>query len=156
MTQASPLDTLISLTRESRDSASLKLAELRRARHDAQAQLDTLFRYRQEYRERLQGAMAHGIGPDSWQNYQQFLASLDNAIERARQSLNERENQISRGQQYWQDEQRKLSAYDTLVDRREQREQQRASRLEQRQNDEMANGLLLRRQHNESRHGSSH
>ncbi|GAA5178709.1 flagellar export protein FliJ [Modicisalibacter zincidurans] len=156
MTQASPLDTLISLTRDSRDSASLKLAELRRARHDAQAQLDTLFRYRQEYRERLQGAMAQGIGPDSWQNYQQFLASLDNAIERARQALSEREHQLNRGQQHWQDAQRKLSAYDTLVDRRQQREQQRVSRLEQRHNDEMANGLLLRRQQNESRHGSSH
>jgi len=146
MSQASPLETLISLTREKRDTASQRLVALRRARQDAQTQLETLQRYRQEYREKLQTAMQHGIGPDSWRNYEQFLRSLDAAIERARQSLGERERQLGQGQQHWQQEQRRLSAYDTLETRRQQREQQREQKREQRQNDEMANTLLLRRE----------
>ncbi|MBZ9556980.1 MULTISPECIES: flagellar export protein FliJ [Modicisalibacter] len=156
MTHASPLDTLISLTRDARDSANVKLVELRRARQEAQVQLETLQQYRQEYREKLQRAMENGIGPDSWRNYQQFLLSLDGAIDRARKTLQDRESKLGQGQQHWQQEQRKLSAYDTLADRREQREQQRINRREQRQSDEMASNQLLRRQTQESRHETSH
>ena len=151
-----PLDTLISLTRDSRDNASIELGSLRRDHHSAQAQLETLTRYRHEYRQRLQAAMEAGIGPDSWRNYQQFLASLDTAIARARQTLGERESRLNQGQKHWQNEQRKLSAYDTLATRRETAAQQRAARQEQRLADEMASGLILRRKNNDSLSNSSH
>lgn len=155
-TSTTPLDTLISLARDSRDDAGIELSSLRRSRQDAVAQLETLTRYRHEYRQRLQAAMESGIGPDSWHNYQQFLASLDNAIARARQTLGEREAHLTQGQQRWQVEQRKLTAYDTLASRRESAERQRVTRQEQRLADEMAAGVLLRRQANDSHSGSSH
>ncbi len=155
-TPTTPLDTLTSLTRDARDSATIELSGLRRKKQEAQAQLETLTRYRHEYRQRLQQAMEAGIGPDSWQNYQQFLASLDNAIARARQSLDECDASLNRGQQRWQVEQRKLCAYDTLASRRQHAERQRTSRQEQRLADEMAAGLLRRRQNNDSHSGSSH
>lgn len=156
MATSTPLDTLSELTRDARDSASIELNGLRRERQNAVAQLETLTRYRHEYRQRLQGAMETGIGPDSWQNYQQFLASLDSAIARARQTLVEREAGLAQGQQRWQVEQRKLCAYDTLASRREHAERQRMTRHEQRQADEMAAGVLRRRQANDSHSGSSH
>jgi len=156
MATSTPLDTLTSLTRDARDNASIELSGLRRERQNAVAQLDTLMRYRHEYRQRLQQAMESGIGPDSWHNYQQFLASLDNAIARARQTLTEREASLAQGQQRWQVEQRKLCAYDTLANRRDAAERQRATRREQRLADEMAAGVLRRRQANDSHSGSSH
>ncbi|MCG7598647.1 flagellar export protein FliJ [Halomonas sp. McH1-25] len=157
MVQATtPLDTLISLTRDTRDNASIELGNLRRDLQSANAQLETLTRYRFEYRQRLQQAMESGIGPDSWRNYQQFLASLDAAIARARQTLGEREARLNQGQKRWQNEQRKLSAYDTLATRRETAVQQRANRQEQRLADEMAAGLVLRRQRQETNSEPSH
>ncbi|SDK92194.1 flagellar FliJ protein [Modicisalibacter muralis] len=156
MATSTPLDTLSQLTRDARDNASIELSGLLRARQDAVAQLETLTRYRHEYRQRLQSAMETGIGPDSWQNYQQFLTSLDNAIARARQTLVEREAGLAQGQQRWQVEQRKLCAYDTLASRRENAERQRTTRQEQRLADEMAAGVLRRRQANDSHSGSSH
>ncbi|HET8790158.1 MAG TPA: flagellar export protein FliJ, partial [Modicisalibacter sp.] len=146
MAKSTPLDMLSELTRDARDTASIELSGLRRQRQDAAAQLETLTRYRHEYRQRLQNAMESGIGPDSWQNYQQFLASLDSAIARARQTLVEREAGLNQGQQRWQVEQRKLCAYDTLANRREHAERQRVTRHEQRLADEMAAGVLRRRQ----------
>ena len=157
MAQATtPLDTLISLTRDTRDSATIELGNLRRDLQSAKSQLETLTRYRLEYRQRLQQAMETGIGPDSWRNYQQFLTSLDTAIARARQTLGEREARLNQGQKHWQSEQRKLSAYDTLATRRETAIQQKASRQEQRLADEMAAGLVLRRQRQETNFEPSH
>nr|WP_297457480.1 flagellar export protein FliJ [uncultured Halomonas sp.] len=156
MAISSPLDTLSELTRDARDNASIELSGLRRSRQDAVAQLETLTSYRHEYRQRLQQAMETGIGPDSWQNYQQFLASLDSAIARARQTLVEREAALAQGQQRWQVEQRKLCAYDTLASRRDRAERQRMTRQEQRLSDEAAAGVLRRRQTNDSHSGSSH
>lgn len=156
MAAATQLDTLISLTRDSRDSASIELSNSRRELQSAKTQLETLTRYRHEYRQRLQSAMEAGIGPDSWRNYQQFLASLDTAIARARQTLGERETRLNQGQQRWQKEQRKLSAYDTLATRRITAEHQRTNKREQRLADEMASGLLIRRRNQDSHSDSSH
>lgn len=153
---ATPLETLIALTRDSRNNANVELSNLRREHNNAVAQLETLTRYRQEYRQRLQAAMESGIDPDSWYNYQQFLASLDTAIARARQTLSERDNRLGQAQQRCQTEQRKLSAYDTLASRRVSAERQRTSRQEQRMTDEMANSALLRRQARDAHSGSSY
>jgi flagellar FliJ protein len=145
MATSSPLDTLIDLTRSSRDNAGVALAGLRREHQQARAQLDTLIQYRDEYRRRLQSAMETGIDPDSWRNYRQFLASLENAIARSRHTLGEREARLTQGQQRWQTEQRRLNAYDTLLERREMGERRQAARREQRDTDEMSAAMLLRR-----------
>ncbi|WP_048308177.1 flagellar export protein FliJ [Halomonas sp. PR-M31] len=156
MATSSPLDTLITLARDSRDNAGVELSGLRRAQQEAKAQLDTLLQYRHEYRQKLQNTMESGIGPASWSNYQQFLRSLDDAIARSRQALSEREAQLTQGQLRWQTEQRRLSAYDTLVDRRDTAERQRVGRREQRMADEMSAGMRFRRQAQQEHSGSSH
>ncbi|SHF10992.1 flagellar FliJ protein [Modicisalibacter ilicicola DSM 19980] len=156
MATSTPLDTLITLARDSRDNAGVELSGLRRAQQEARTQLDTLLQYRHEYRQQLQAAMETGIGPDRWGNYQQFLRSLDEAIARSRQVLAERESRLAQGQQRWQSEQRRLNAYDTLVDRRECAERQRVSRREQRLADEMSAGMRLRRQAHTAHSGSNH
>ncbi|MGC3874880.1 flagellar export protein FliJ [Halomonas sp. GXIMD04776] len=156
MTKSTPLDTLITLARDSRDNAGMELGGLRRAQQEAKMQLDTLLQYRHEYRQKLQTTMESGIGPDSWGNYQQFLLSLDNAIARSRHTLAEREAQLTQGQLRWQSEQRRLSAYDTLVDRRDIAERQRRTRSEQRMADEMSAGMRFRRRAQQEHSGSSH
>lgn len=148
MSTTSALDTLIDLTRETLEAAGRTLAGQRRAQQQAQAQMNTLEQYHQEYRQRLQQAMQNGIAPASLHNYRTFLASLDNAIERAGQTLAVQQQHVNHSQRHWQEQRRKLNAYDTLVKRRALLGQLQEGRAEQRRSDETS--AQLRR-----RHGSS-
>ncbi|MHB0775313.1 flagellar export protein FliJ [Halomonas sp. WWR20] len=154
MAHTAPLDTLRDLTREARDQATQELGRLRRAHQEAQARLEQLQQYRHEYRQKLQHSMQGGIDPASWHNYQQFLVSLDQAIDRQRQQLGDQARRVDHGLGNWQGQQRKLNAYDILAERREQASQRHATRLEQRQFDEIA-ARSARRQ-NETNNDSSH
>ncbi|QFT86636.1 Flagellar FliJ protein [Halomonas sp. THAF12] len=139
------LDNLTELAREARDQAGQKLAGDRRSADQIVAQLESLQRYRAEYAARLQTALRDGIDPASMHNYQRFLASLDDALGRARQALAEQQRRVERSQRHWQQEQRRLSAYDTLAERRADAERQAEQRREQRATDELVTQRWQRR-----------
>lgn len=144
MSASSQLAMLSDLARDARDQAGQLLAGERQNERQVASQLESLNRYRLEYAERLQQAMREGIDPASMHNYQQFLASLDAALQRARQALDAQQQRVQQSQQQWQQEQKRLSAYDTLVSRRDVDRQRQEERREQRINDEMSAGRLLR------------
>ena len=144
MSASSQLAMLSDLARDARDQASQLLAGERQSERQVASQLEALNRYRFEYAERLQQAMREGIDPASMHNYQQFLASLDAALQRARQALDAQQQRVEQSQQQWRQEQQRLSAFDTLVSRRDAERQRQEARREQHINDEMAAGRLLR------------
>ncbi|MBW6391419.1 flagellar export protein FliJ [Billgrantia antri] len=144
MSAPSQLAMLSELARDARNQAGRLLAGERQSERQVAAQLESLNRYRLEYAERLQQAMREGIDPASMHNYQQFLASLDAALQRARKALDAQQQRVEQTQQQWQQEQKRLSAYDTLVSRRDAERQRQEDRREQRISDEMATGRLLR------------
>ncbi|WP_458524991.1 flagellar export protein FliJ [Onishia taeanensis] len=152
MSASLPLDTLTELAKEARDAAGQTLANERRSQQQASTQLDTLRRYRLEYATRLQDAMRKGIDPASLHNYQRFLASLDDAIERARAAVDDHAQRVEGCQQHWRQEQQRLSSYDTLASRRQQATRRVEQRQEQRHNDEMSNNSLLRRTPDDERY----
>lgn len=134
-----PLDTLTEMARQARDQAGQRLAGDRRDARQVAEQLDALQRYRAEYAARLQTALRDGIDPASMHNYQRFLASLDDALERARQALDERQQRVDQSQRHWQGEQQRLHAYDTLAERREAVRRRAEQRREQRASDDLVN-----------------
>lgn len=140
----SQLDILTGLARDARDQAGKLLADERQTQQQTEAQLESLNRYRAEYAERLQQAMRDGIDPATMYNYQQFLASLDAALSRARQALAAQQKRVQQSQQNWQQEQRKLSSYDTLASRRLLEEHRRQERHEQKASDDFVTGRLAR------------
>ena len=144
MSASSQLAMLSDLARDARDQAGQLLAGERQSERHVAAQLESLNRYRLEYAERLQQAMREGIDPASMHNYQQVLASLDAALQRARQALDAQQQRVQQSQQHWQQEQKRLSAFDTLVSRRDAERQRQEARRDQRTSDEMAAGRLLR------------
>ncbi|MCI0508858.1 flagellar FliJ protein [Chromohalobacter marismortui] len=148
MNARSPLTTLKELAQETCDQAARSVGHSQRSLQEAQQRLDQLLNYRHEYRQRLDASMEKGIEPANWHNYQQFLASLDQAIAGQRKALNDQQRQLDRQQQAWQGEKRKLNTYDTLVSRREQSEQKRAIRREQQLFDEMS-ARMSRQQKND-------
>ncbi|MFI8749741.1 flagellar export protein FliJ [Vreelandella lionensis] len=140
------LDMLTDLARDARDQAGKLLAQERQTQQQTEAQLQSLNRYRVEYAERLQHAMREGIDPATMYNYQQFLASLDAALVRARQALTAQQKRVQQSQQHWQQEQRKLSSYDTLASRRLLEEHRRQARYEQKSTDDFVNSRVARQQ----------
>ncbi|MBE0403388.1 MULTISPECIES: flagellar export protein FliJ [Halomonas] len=147
----SQLEMLTGLAKDARDQAGQLLAHERQTEQQTAAQLQSLSQYRTEYAERLQKAMREGIDPATMYNYQQFLASLDAALSRARQALIAQQQRVQQSQQHWQQEQRKLSSYDTLTTRRLSEEHRRLERHEQKTNDDLVTSRLAR-QHNEKPH----
>ncbi|PKG53931.1 MULTISPECIES: flagellar export protein FliJ [Halomonadaceae] len=147
----SQLEMLTDLARDSRDQAGKVLAQERQTEQQTTAQLQSLLSYRAEYAERLQKAMRDGIDPATMYNYQQFLASLDTALSRARQALATQQASVQQSQKNWQQEQRKLSSYDTLASRRLLEEHRRSERHEQKTNDDLVTSRLAR-QHNDTPH----
>ncbi|MCE8019877.1 flagellar export protein FliJ [Halomonas sp. MCCC 1A11036] len=144
MSASSQLAMLSDLARDARDQAGQLLAGERQSERQAASQLEALNHYRLEYAERLQQAMREGIDPASMHNYQQFLSSLDAALQRAHQALDAQRQRVAQSQQQWQQEQQRLSAFDTLVSRRDAERRRLEARREQRINDEMTAGRLLR------------
>ncbi|MEC8902365.1 MAG: flagellar export protein FliJ [Pseudomonadota bacterium] len=140
------LDMLTDLARDARDQAGKLLAQERQTQQQTEAQLQSLNRYRVEYAERLQHAMRDGIDPATMYNYQQFLASLDAALVRARQALTAQQKRVQQSQQHWQQEQRKLSSYDTLASRRLLEEHRRQARYEQKAADDFVTSRVARQQ----------
>ncbi len=138
MAATTALDTLIDLTKEALDQAARLLAGERRTQQQVLQQLQTLNQYRLEYGQRLQEALQQGIDPASLLNYRAFLGSLDNAIERASQTLRQQQQKVDNSQRLWQEQHRKLNSYDTLVERRQQTVMLHASRAEQRASDELS------------------
>ncbi|MBZ5488551.1 flagellar export protein FliJ [Halomonas aquamarina] len=147
----SQLEMLTGMAKDARDQAGKLLAQERQTEQQTAAQLQSLSQYRAEYAERLQKAMREGIDPATMYNYQQFLASLDAALSRARQALIAQQQRVQKSQQHWQQEQRKLSSYDTLATRRLSEEHRRLERSEQKTSDDLVNGRLAR-QRNETPH----
>lgn len=145
----SQLEMLTELARGARDQAGKVLAQERQSEQQTTAQLQSLVNYRAEYAERLQKAMSEGIDPATMYNYQQFLASLDAALSRARQALAAQQASVRQSQKNWQQEQRKLSSYDTLASRRLLEEHRRSERHEQKTNDDLVTSRLAR-QHNDA------
>src|SRR5690606_36138536 len=85
-----------------------------------------------------------GIALTTLQDYQQFLASLDDALQRARHSIAEQQQRIHKCQENWQQEQQRLSSYATLSKRMLTEQQRTEQRLELRHSDEMSNNTFAR------------
>ncbi|SEL74037.1 flagellar export protein FliJ [Halomonas daqiaonensis] len=149
---STPLDTLVELARDARDQAGQNLAGEQRTSSQVSQQLESLYYYRQEYAEKLNTAMRDGIDPATMHNYQQFLASLDDALVRARQALAAQQERVEKTRQQWQQQQQRLSSYDTLTERRDAARRRDEQRREQNVSDDLVNNRLVRQRSSQGEH----
>ncbi|MCM5703713.1 flagellar export protein FliJ [Larsenimonas salina] len=135
---SSALDTLIDLATNNRDSAAQHLGKLRQTKQSSQEQLDTLLQYRDEYRQKLDDAMKRGMSMNELQNYQRFIASLDQAIAQQENALENCDQRVNQGVKHWQQQQQRLNSFDALATRRNEERELVAKKYEQRLSDEFA------------------
>jgi len=84
MAKNSALNTLKDMAEKEVDDAAQRLGDMRRCCQQAEEQLNMLINYQSEYRDNLNNDMSQGIGSQRWQNYQQFITTLEKAIEQHR------------------------------------------------------------------------
>ncbi|AOY94729.1 flagellar export protein FliJ [Cupriavidus sp. USMAA2-4] len=147
MAKPTPLNLLADLAQNDTEAATRELGRLQGLRTQAEQQLAALNKYREEYRARMQAMAQDGMTATRWQDYAQFLTSLDGAIRQQGQALAQAEAALLTGRANWQSQKRRQNSFDTLVARAEAREQAAGARREQRANDEYAARLARAASH---------
>lgn len=103
MAQHGALATLKDLAEKEVDDAAVLLGEMRRGCQQAEEQLKMLIDYQHEYRNNLNSDMGQGITSNRWINYQQFIQTLEKAIEQHRQQLNQWTQKVDQALNSWRD-----------------------------------------------------
>ncbi|WP_342324746.1 flagellar export protein FliJ [Kosakonia sp. BYX6] len=145
MTQNSALTTLKDLAEKEVDDAALKLGEMRRGCQQAEEQLKMLIDYQHEYRSSLNNTMSQGIDNQRWQNYQQFIQTLEKAIEQHRHQLAQWNEKVDFALGCWREKKQRLQAWQTLQDRQSAAALLAENRLDQKKMDEFAQRASLRK-----------
>ena len=136
MPQKLPLATLIELAQTKTDEASRRLGQLQNAHTSAAAKLEMLLQYRQEYLDQFNGQMKGGLPSAHVRNFQNFIGTLDGAIEQQRALTLQADTRLGHGRSDWQHNKRRLTSFDTLAGRVRQQEIIVTNKKEQRDSDE--------------------
>src|SRR5476651_1224210 len=145
MKTETPLDILRGRAKEEMEQAAIRLGQIRQSHQMARQQLEQLLAYEAEYRQKLQQNMATGMPSSSWYNYQQFIITLETAIEQHRTLLSQWVQRLQQAMQNWQHKQQRLNSFVTLQTRGERVLQLKANRLEQKTMDEFAQRAAMRK-----------
>lgn len=136
MPQKLPLATLIELAQTKTDEATRRLGQLQNAQTSASAKLDMLVQYREDYLAQFSQQMQDGLPASQVRNFQNFIGTLDGAIEQQRALTQQASTRLGHGRSDWQSHKRRLSSFGTLADRVRQFELAVAGKKEQRESDE--------------------
>lgn len=131
-----PLATLIELAQSKTDEATRRLGQLQNAHTSAAGKLEMLLQYRQEYLDQLQVQLRDGVAAAQLRNFQNFIGTLDGAIEQQRALTLQADTRLAHGRGDWQHTKRRLNSFDTLADRVRQQEMIALNKREQRDSDE--------------------
>ena len=145
MAQHGALATLKDLAEKEVDDAAVLLGEMRRGCQQAEEQLKMLIDYQHEYRNSLNTDMGQGITSNRWINYQQFIQTLEKAIEQHRQQLNQWTQKVDMALNSWRDKKQRLQAWQTLQDRQTSAALLAENRLDQKKMDEFAQRAAMRK-----------
>ena len=145
MAQHGALATLKDLAEKEVDDAAVLLGEMRRGCQQAEEQLKMLIDYQHEYRNNLNNDMGQGITSNRWINYQQFIQTLEKAIEQHRQQLNQWTQKVDQALNSGRDKKQRLQAWQTLQDRQTSAALLAENRLDQKKMDEFAQRAAMRK-----------
>lgn len=147
MKPQSPLITLRDLAQDAVEQATRQLGQVRKAQQAAEQQLSMLLNYQDEYRQKLNNQLSGGMESSNWQNYQQFIGALEQAIAQHRQQLTQWGEKVDHAMKQWQDKQQRLNAFETLHTRAQSAELQLENKRDQKLMDEFAQRSAQRNIH---------
>jgi flagellar FliJ protein len=140
-----PIQTLINLAEEQLEAATKKLGKFQQERNEAQAQLDSLVTYRDEYHARFTASAQVGTTAQTLRNFQAFVDTLDAAITQQRGLVTAANQRLEAAKPEWQQRKQKLGSYEVLAARGEAVKAKQEARVEQRESDEHSSKMLRMR-----------
>ncbi|EAM8640846.1 flagella biosynthesis chaperone FliJ [Salmonella enterica] len=145
MAQHGALETLKDLAEKEVDDAARLLGEMRRGYQQAEEQLKMLIDYQNEYRSNLNTDMGKGIASNRWINYQQFIQTLEKAIEQHRLQLTLWTKKVDLALKSWREKKQRLQAWQTLQARQTAAALLAENRMDQKKMDEFAQRAAMRK-----------
>jgi len=147
MKPQSPLITLRDLAQDAVEQATQQLGQVRKAQQAAEQQLSMLLNYQDEYRQKLNNQLSGGMESSNWQNYQQFIGTLEQAITQHRQQLTQWGQKVDHAMKHWQDKPQRLNAFVSLHTRAPSAELLLENKRDQKLMDEFAQRSAQRNSH---------
>lgn len=97
-----------------------------------------LVEYKQGYVDSLSQSLSNGLNIESYQNYQNFLLKLDEAIDAQTHVIEMANAEVTMKRSTLQETQKKKLSYDVLLERADKRVQKAALKQDQKMMDEFA------------------
>lgn len=136
--QSPVMPLLIEQARKRRDEQSARAQAALQGVHQALGTLRQLQDFRTDYLRRSPASSGQAMHVDRLQDFQRFLARLEQAIGQQRQEVERRQQVQAEAQRFLAEDQRRLMAFETLASRQAQERERLARRREQRETDEFA------------------
>jgi flagellar protein FliJ len=111
------LKRLLEIAETTAESAAASLGALNRQLQQHEEKLLLLFKYRDEYQQRLRKATGTGLDSAGLRNFHEFLERLEQAILQQHAVVVEARTRVECGRDDWQLKQRKSKAFGTLAQR---------------------------------------
>jgi flagellar FliJ protein len=137
MSSGERLEPLSKLARSEADEAARALGQTLQRREMLRQQMAELVRYRDDYRQQMQQALANSLRSDRAQAYRHLLERLDQAIGRQDTYIEHQEDLCEQARRRYLERQARLQALDQLIQSRRQAEQARLAVREQRRLDDL-------------------
>ena len=122
------------------DLAAEVLAKSMQLADEAKAKQALLAGYKQDYVNNLHQLLGHGVSADTYQNFQQFFAKLDQAVIGQHELVVMANQQVQLHRQLWQESQRKRLSYQVLL----KCSDKRALKIEQKKDQKMMDEFAMR------------
>ncbi len=117
MPETFALKRLHEIAETSAESAAASLGALNRELQQHEEKLMLLFKYRDEYQQRLRYAANTGLDGTGMRNFHDFLERLEQAIMQQHALVVETRTRVESGRNEWQSRQKKSMAFGTLAQR---------------------------------------
>lgn len=145
MAKADPLFTVLKLTQEAEEQASLQLRAAQLELQRRQSQLKALQDYRLDYMKQMEQQQGKNISASYYHQFHQFVRQVDDAIVQQVNSVQEASTQQQHRQTHWQEKQQKRKAVELLLANKAEKAQLAEQRREQKMVDEFASQQFYRK-----------
>lgn len=136
MKRSNRLERVSELGEREAESAGRKLAAAREAHGGAEALLQQLLGYREEYRRQFEEQSRQGMDPQRYDNFQRFFDQLDRAITEQRSALTTSEARVEQHRGQWLEKRQHTEIISRLACKVSQEENREDQKREQQQADE--------------------
>ncbi len=135
----------MNLARHQNESAILNLGQLNQRQQSAQQKLDALLAFRKHYQSQMQAISLSGMDQAALRNFQQFIDTLDAAINLQLKAVGLSKALTQAGRSEFNTAQRKLKSFDTLQQRHLETQNKVAAKSEQKMLDEHTGRIFSRK-----------